>query len=130
MSLVLAIDIGNSRMKWGIHGQHGWRVQGVIPNAEIGTLALRDWHNLPRPWRVVGVNVAGEAARVRLEAQLARWRLVPEWLGSTEAACGVTRTLGSENSELAAGSQWARLAGSSSGSSRPAAATRPATSAS
>jgi type III pantothenate kinase len=61
----------------------------VVANTEIGTLALRDWHNLPPPIRVVGVNVAGEAARVRLEAQLARWRIAPEWLTAGEAACGV-----------------------------------------
>ena len=62
---------------------------GATPNSEIGTLALRDWQNLPRPVRVVGVNVAGEAARVRVEAQLARWRVAPEWLTATAAACGV-----------------------------------------
>jgi type III pantothenate kinase len=89
VSQVLAIDIGNSRMKWALHGPRGWRNQGVVANADIGSLALRDWHNLPPPIRVVGVNVAGEAARVRLEAQLARWRIVPEWLTAGAAACGV-----------------------------------------
>ena len=39
---------------------------------------------------MLGVNVAGEAARVRVEAQLARWRLTPEWLTASAAACGVT----------------------------------------
>ena len=39
---------------------------------------------------MVGVNVAGEAMRVRVEAQLTRWRLTPEWLTATDAACGVT----------------------------------------
>ena len=39
---------------------------------------------------MVGVNVAGEAARVRVEAQLARWRVTPEWLTASAAACGVT----------------------------------------
>jgi len=90
VSHVLAIDVGNSRMKWGLSGPRGWRLQGVTPNAEIGALAARDWHSLPRPTRVVGVNVAGEAMRVRVEAQLARWRLTPEWLTATDAACGVT----------------------------------------
>ena len=90
MSNVLVIDIGNSRMKWGLHGPHGWSALGVTPNSDIGTLALRDWHNLARPLRVVGVNVAGEAARVRVEAQLTRWRLVPEWLTASASACGVT----------------------------------------
>jgi type III pantothenate kinase len=90
MSLTLVIDVGNSRMKWGLAGPHGWVAVGITPNAEIGTLSLRDWHSLPRPSRVVGVNVAGEAARVRVEAQLTRWRLVPEWLTASAAACGVT----------------------------------------
>lgn len=89
MSQTLVLDIGNSRMKWGLYGPRGWMSMGVTPNAEIGTLSLRDWQNLPRPVRVVGVNVAGEAARVRLEAQIARWRIAPEWLTSSAAACGV-----------------------------------------
>lgn len=86
---VLVLDVGNSRTKWGVHAPRGWASLGVTPNNEIGTLALREWQNLPRPIRVVGVNVAGEPARLRIEAQLARWRVAPEWLTSSAAACGV-----------------------------------------
>ena len=91
MSQILVIDVGNSRMKWGLHGPHGWTALGAVQNSDIGTLALRDWHNLQRPLRAVGVNVAGEAARVRVEAQLSRWRLAPEWLAASAFACGVTK---------------------------------------
>lgn len=87
--MILVLDCGNSRLKWGLAGPHGWVSQGNIPNQEIGTLALRDWQNLPRPRRVVGVNVAGEAARVRVEAQLVRWRTPPQWLIAQEEAGGV-----------------------------------------
>ena len=87
--MILVLDCGNSRLKWGLAGPHGWVSQGNIPNQEIGTLALRDWQNLPRPSRVVGVNVAGEATRVRVEAQLVRWRTAPEWLIAREQAGGV-----------------------------------------
>jgi type III pantothenate kinase len=90
VSQTLVIDVGNSRMKWGLHGPRGWLRFGVTSNSEIAALAMRDWHNLPRPMRAVGVNVAGEPARVRVEAQLARWRMAPEWLIATDAACGVT----------------------------------------
>jgi type III pantothenate kinase len=90
MGRILVIDAGNSRMKWGLRGPHDWERFGVTPNNEIGALALRAWQDLPRPARVVGVNVAGEAARVRVEGQLARWRLTPQWLTASEAACGVT----------------------------------------
>ena len=89
MSQILVIDVGNSRMKWGLRGPHGWVALGSTPNSDIGTLSLRDWQSLPRPMRAVGINVAGEAARVRVEAQLTRWRLVPEWLTASDAACGV-----------------------------------------
>jgi type III pantothenate kinase len=89
MSQLLVLDVGNSRMKWGLHGPRGWMVLGATPNSEIGTLALREWQNLPRPVRAVGVNVAGEAARVRVEAQMARWRLAPEWLLASDDAGGV-----------------------------------------
>jgi type III pantothenate kinase len=89
MSQILVIDIGNSRVKWGLRGPRGWAMFGATPNNEIGTLALREWQNLPRPVRIVGVNVAGEAARIRIEAQLARWRVTPEWLTASAAAGGV-----------------------------------------
>ena len=92
MSQTLVLDVGNSRMKWGLHGPRGWMGAGVTPNTEIGTLSLRDWQTLPRPVRVIGVNVAGEAARVRVEAQIARWRLVPQWLTASAAACGVVNS--------------------------------------
>src|SRR6516162_10723505 len=77
-------------MKWGLARQHTWISQDVVPNTEIGNLALRNWQNLPRPARAVGVNVAGEAARVRVEGQLTRWRVTPEWLVASDYACGVT----------------------------------------
>jgi len=87
--MILVIDSGNSRMKWGLYGPRGWAGYGVVSNAELATLALRDWQNLPRPARAVGVNVAGEAARVRVEGQLARWRLPIQWLTATAEAAGV-----------------------------------------
>ena len=107
MSQTLVIDVGNSRMKWALYGPHGWTAFGVTPNSDIGTLALRDWHNVPRPLRVVGVNVAGESARVRVEAQLTRWRLVPEWLGASASACGVRNNY-ARPSQLGA-DRWAAL---------------------
>lgn len=89
MSHTLVVDVGNSRMKWALMGPHGGVAQGIVPNAEIGSLAVRDWQNLPRPARALGVNVAGEAARVRVEGQLTRWRLPMEWLVAGDKACGV-----------------------------------------
>lgn len=107
MSQLLVLDLGNSRMKWGLHGPRGWLQLGVTPNNEIGTLALREWQNLPRPVRVVGVNVAGEAARVRVEAQMTRWRLAPEWIVAGAEAAGV-RNAYAAPTQLGA-DRWASL---------------------
>ena len=89
MDSTLILHVGNSRMKWGLRGPRGWLAQGVLPNAEIGTLSLRDWQNLQRPVRAIGVNAAGEAARVRVESQVARWRVPIEWLVAQDAGAGV-----------------------------------------
>lgn len=89
MSHTLAVDVGNSRLKWALVGPRGLVAHGALPNAEIGSLAVRDWQNLPRPSRAVGVNVAGEAARVRVEGQLSRWRLPMEWIVPSHEARGV-----------------------------------------
>ena len=53
---ILVLDAGNSRLKWGLYASPRWQSFGATPNAEIGTLALRDWQNLARPARIVGVN--------------------------------------------------------------------------
>ncbi|MFO1308002.1 MAG: type III pantothenate kinase [Burkholderiales bacterium] len=87
--MILVVHIGSSRMKWGLHGPRGWIAHGVTPNAEIGTLALREWQNVPRPVRAIGVNASGEAARVRTEAQLTRWRVPIEWIVPGREAAGV-----------------------------------------
>ncbi|MFO1322448.1 MAG: type III pantothenate kinase [Burkholderiales bacterium] len=89
MDPTLILHVGNSRMKWGLYGPRGWLAQGVIPNSEIGTLALRDWQNLMRPARAIGVNASGEAARVRVESQLARWRVAIQWLVAPDEGAGV-----------------------------------------
>jgi type III pantothenate kinase len=107
MSPLLALDAGNSRMKWGLHSGHGWVAQGATPNGEIGTLALRQWQNLPRPARAVGVNVAGEAVRMRIEALLARWRVTPVWLTASAVACGVVN--GYAKPEQLGADRWAAL---------------------
>jgi type III pantothenate kinase len=105
--MFLVLDCGHSRLAWGMVNDRGWYAQGSLRNQEIGTLALREWQNLPRPMRVVGVNVAGEAARVRVEAQLLRWRTTVEWITASEQAAGVTNRY-ARPSQLGA-DRWAAM---------------------
>jgi len=105
--MILVLDSGNSRLKWALYGPRGWVAQGIVPNPELATLAVRDWQTLQRPARAIGVNVAGEAARVRVEGQLARWRLPVEWLVASAAAGGVVNSYATP-SQLGA-DRWASL---------------------
>ncbi|MGA8034310.1 MAG: type III pantothenate kinase [Casimicrobiaceae bacterium] len=107
MNDVLVIDVGNSRMKWGLRGPRGWIAQGAVANQDIGSLAVRDWQTLERPARAVGVNVAGEAARVRVEGQLARWRLTMEWQQASAQAGGVVNRYA--NPARLGADRWASL---------------------
>jgi len=107
LSQILVIDVGNSRLKWALRGPRGWTARGAVANQDIGSLAVRDWQNLERPLRAVGVNVAGEAARVRVEGQLARWRLPIEWLTATASAGGVTNRY--ETPSQLGADRWASL---------------------
>lgn len=107
MNEVLVVDVGNSRMKWGLRGPRGWVAQGAVSNQDIGSLAVRDWQNLERPARAVGVNVAGEAARVRVEGQIARWRLTMEWQHASPQAGGVANRY--TNPAQLGADRWASL---------------------
>jgi len=108
--VILVVHIGASRMKWALAGQRGWIAQGITPNAEIGTLALREWQNLPRPMRAIGVNAAGEAARVRTEAQLTRWRVAMEWIVPAREGGGVVNRY--EDPAQLSPARWASIVAS------------------
>lgn len=62
---ILAIDAGNSRIKWGLHENGAWLAQGWVKTPESAQLR-RAWAAQPRPDLVVAANVAGEHAAVGL----------------------------------------------------------------
>jgi type III pantothenate kinase len=107
--MLLLLDVGNSRLKWALVSGGQWITRGAVAKQDIGALALGQWQNLPRPKAAIGVNVAGEAVRVRVEGQLARWRLRPRWFTATESQCGV-RNAYQEPAQLGS-DRWAAVVG-------------------
>jgi type III pantothenate kinase len=105
--MLLLLDVGNSRLKWALVRNNLWTASGAVAKQDIGTLALTQWQSLPRPQYALGVNVAGEAVRVRVEAQLARWKITPYWLGASDYACGVHNVY--EKSSQLGADRWAAL---------------------
>ena len=90
----LAIDIGNTRLKWAHYAspQPGAPVlaQGAVFLENIDSLAETEWQRLPIPGSLLGCNVAGDAVRRRVEEQLELWDLPPRWVVSGAQGGGIT----------------------------------------
>lgn len=61
---ILAIDAGNTRIKWGLHDGAGWIGRGALATGDIANLGGA----LPAAAHAVASNVAGEPVRAALDA--------------------------------------------------------------
>ena len=102
--MILCLDAGNTRLKYGLVDGSGWRMQGALNHEAFDDLVAE----LPeKPTRIVACNVAGEAVRRRIE-QLAGSLEVPlGWFASSAAACGVSN--GYDSPEQLGADRWAAL---------------------
>ena len=84
--MILCLDSGNTRIKWGVHDGRQWLAQGALAHAEVATLSalLQRWPGLQGG---VMANVAGEQAGERIRTALAGVHIVD--VKSSAAACGV-----------------------------------------
>ena len=103
----LLLDVGNTRLKWGLRNGHGWEAQGAFTHQEPWNFAQILWP-LARVDDVCGVNVAGEHAATRVARALAPFKRTPRWLLPREELSGVrsrydTKQLGAD--------RWAALIG-------------------
>ena len=89
----LAIDVGNTRLKWAQYAspQPGavLLAHGAVFLETIDSLADAEWKALSAPSSMLGCIVAGEAVKRRVEEQLELWDVEPRWVVSTREACGV-----------------------------------------
>lgn len=108
--MIIAIDVGNSRLKWGMHDGRGWRERGTLPTAEAAALAdvATGW---PVQARAVACNVAGQTAEDAVTAAL-QGRYAVRWLRASKAACGVRNAY--ERPETLGADRWAALIGARS----------------
>ncbi|MBA4177857.1 MAG: type III pantothenate kinase [Leptothrix sp. (in: Bacteria)] len=109
----LAIDIGNTRLKWALfaapHPGAKLLQQGAIFLETIDDLAETQWKDLDAPHSMLGCAVAGDAVRRRVEEQLELWDLEPHWVVPAAYAAGVHNCYDHPN-RLGA-DRWVALAG-------------------
>lgn len=106
--MIVCLDSGNSRIKWGVHDGAQWLAQGAVAHADVEQLArlLLDW---PNPDKVVLANVAGTVAGGRIREQLGRWSPVFWEVTSEFSGCGVTNRY--RNPEQLGVDRWCALIG-------------------
>ena len=80
----LALDVGNTRLKWALYEQPHPDANLLAHGAEflenIDRLADGDWADLPEPSHMLGCVVAGDAIKRRVQEQMDLWDLHPQWV--------------------------------------------------
>jgi type III pantothenate kinase len=90
----LALDVGNTRLKWALYDASRPGATLIAHGAEflenIDKLAEGPWSELPEPRQILGCIVAGDAIRRRISAQLELWDATPQWVVASSAEAGLT----------------------------------------
>ncbi len=86
---VLAIDAGNTRIKWGVHEGAGWVATGAIGTGDASHLAAA-WGAAPRVERAIASNVAGAKVREAIEEACSGAAIPLEVIASIPTQLGVT----------------------------------------
>lgn len=106
--MIIAIDAGNTRIKWGVHDGGQWVDKGVLSTADAALLgeAADEW---PSEARVVLCNVAGAAVAQIIHGLLTQRQTTVSIFHASDAACGV-RNAYERPGQLGA-DRWAALIG-------------------
>lgn len=91
---VLAIDAGNTRIKWAVHDGRDWCARGSVPTTEHATLAgalasEAGEAGLADVARIVVANVAGAAVQAGIAAAVQQYPAPVHWLAAQAECCGV-----------------------------------------
>lgn len=91
----LAIDIGNTRLKWAVYDAArpgtGPQAQGAEFLENIDKLAEGPWATLGRPQRMLGCAVAADVVKRRVEEQMEElWDVPAQWVFASAAEAGLS----------------------------------------
>jgi type III pantothenate kinase len=90
----LALDVGNTRLKWAQYASPKpgalLLAQGAVFLENIDKLAEGDWSAIAAPGKILGCIVAGDAIKRRVVEQLELWDVTPNWVISGPSEAGMT----------------------------------------
>ncbi|MFM8864518.1 MAG: type III pantothenate kinase [Limnohabitans sp.] len=122
----LAIDVGNTRLKWALYDRARPDANLLAQGAEflenIERLGEGAWADLPAPDRMLGCIVAGDAVRRRVQEQMELWDVVPQWVVAVQAEAGLIN--GYDHPTRLGADRWVAMVGArqrmlARGESRP-----------
>lgn len=103
---VLAIDAGNTRIKWAVNAHGEWTSGGALATAEAARLGAA-WKDLPAATHAIASNVSGKAVAAHLEAACAERGLALRIIASSARERGVTN--GYRDPAQLGADRWAAL---------------------
>ena len=106
--MILAVDAGNSRVKWALHDGRSFVREGWVTQADLDALDAQ-WATLPAPASIVIANVAGAEVGQRLRTFCERWQTAPRWASGARSQAGVFNRY-DDPSQLGV-DRWAALIG-------------------
>ena len=113
--MIVCIDSGNTRIKWGVHAAGQWLAQGAVLHAELADLAgqLRHW----QPKSVLLANVAGPTVAAGIHQALRVWKPLISEVNAGAAYGDVSN--GYENPERLGVDRWCALLGARGLTAKP-----------
>ncbi len=122
----LAIDVGNTRLKWALYDHPSPQGQLLAHGAEflenIDRLSEGPWSTLAKPDQMLGCVVAGDAIKRRVQEQMELWDFTPQWVVPSAQEAGLTN--GYDHPSRLGSDRWVAMIGArhrmlATGQSRP-----------
>lgn len=104
--MILTVDAGNTRIKWGLHDGNSWQAKGWVATADAAGLGDA-WKGLAAPERIVVSNVAGPQVAIQIGEACQGWPAEVDWVVAVESQCGVSN--GYEIPSQLGSDRWAAL---------------------
>lgn len=102
---ILAVDAGNTRIKWACHAHGSWQAQGWTPTSQPQLTA--QWASLNTPARIIVSNVTGAATELAIASACRQWGIAPLYIRPQPSQCGVSN--GYNEAERLGSDRWAAL---------------------